>query len=142
MTQQTEALAELPKLPTHPEPHTYTWTALEMAAIEEHGLACYRAAISSQPPAPIWQPIETAPKDGTRFVNMYYVTVVGVGIPARHERHFQICHRAFSSLGSSGYWTNEHISVPDHWLRGWWVPLAHPLPAPPASLTATAGSTP
>ena len=33
----------LPKLPDHPEPHTYTWTALELEALERYGAECKAA---------------------------------------------------------------------------------------------------
>ena len=35
----------LPPLPTHPEPHTYRWTELELRAIEQYGAECRRAAL-------------------------------------------------------------------------------------------------
>ena len=35
----------LPKLPGHPEPHTYTWTKLELEAIERYGAECRRQAL-------------------------------------------------------------------------------------------------
>ena len=34
---------QLPKTPFHPEPHTYTWSKLELAAIEAYGKACFEA---------------------------------------------------------------------------------------------------
>jgi len=38
----------LPKLPMHPEPHTYTWTALELEAIERYGAECRRQALEHE----------------------------------------------------------------------------------------------
>ena len=35
----------LPPLPGHPEPHTYTWTALELEAIQEWGAVVRRRAL-------------------------------------------------------------------------------------------------
>ena len=35
----------LPKPPGHPEPHTYTWTKLELEAIERYGAECRRQAL-------------------------------------------------------------------------------------------------
>ena len=34
---------KLPKLPHHPEVHTYTWTALELEALAVYGKACAEA---------------------------------------------------------------------------------------------------
>ena len=61
----------LPPLPRHPEPHTYVWTKLELEEIRAYGHRCFQAgskqaevaALPVQPDA--WQPISTAPKDGT-----------------------------------------------------------------------------
>lgn len=34
-------LAELPPLPSHPEPHSHTWSELERKAIHDHARAAY-----------------------------------------------------------------------------------------------------
>ena len=35
----------LPRLPGHPEPHTYTWTALELEAIQKWGAEVRRQSL-------------------------------------------------------------------------------------------------
>ena len=37
-------MSDLPPLPSHPEPHTYKWTAAEIAAIEAYA----RAAVAAE----------------------------------------------------------------------------------------------
>ena len=71
-----------------------------------------------------WQPIETAPKDGTEILVWAGSCVVvswrrlnGIGYP---REAWRLVHGAYSS-GDEGDWSNE-VEHPTHWM---------PLPAPP-----------
>lgn len=122
MTQQTEALAE--RIRESCQNGASTSDIMEMLE-----------ALSSQPPAPTWQPIETAPKDGSYFL-------------AANQLGVWVCH--YQPKAASGYvFDNPWRSVMlNHWhiadkavqyhVATQWMPL----PAAPAYLTATAGSTP
>lgn len=39
------SIARPPELPIHPDPHVMTWTASELRAIRDYGLAAYRAGL-------------------------------------------------------------------------------------------------
>jgi hypothetical protein len=78
-----------------------------------------------------WQPIETAPKDGTRVWIAFKADLVdmgaerwqGVQIAARHEGFTPSdCDMGWSVAAPVG-----HGGLPDKWIAGWM-----PLPAPPS----------
>lgn len=52
----------LPPLPMHPEPHTYTWTALEAAAIERYRLAVAQAVREACERVAFQMPLQTTPE--------------------------------------------------------------------------------
>jgi hypothetical protein len=74
-----------------------------------------------------WQPIETAPKDGTRIW-----AVLGEGARERNPhwvgRSFEIRHEGTSTSGFDLGWSlfPGFGGVDDHWFAGWM-----PLPPPP-----------
>ena len=79
-------------LPSHPEPHTYVWTKLELEEIEAYGKKCFEAgskqaevaALPVQPDA--WQPIETAPRDGTAY--LAYASGLDLWIENQPDNHY------------------------------------------------------
>lgn len=125
-------LLGVPALPMHPEPHTYTWTALEAAAIEEYGESCFQVGAQASRAASggveqpneqaaqrraggvgMWKPIETAPKDGADVLVF------------AHD-NYSVAHwnggewRDIGDMGWGGMYGDDN--EPTHWM---------PLPAPP-----------
>jgi hypothetical protein len=78
-----------------------------------------------------WQPMETAPRDGTEFVWLRRITIVAVGKPATYEFHACVMHRRWIAeerglpREGEGFWMARYGgSVPDMDARhGWWAPL-------------------
>lgn len=71
--------------------------------------------------AAAWQPIETAPKNGSRFM-FTNGHIIGTGLMMGRTPHF-----------AADSWQGERNTVPTHW---------RPLPEPPATLTRTSGEQP
>lgn len=53
----------------------------------------------------IWQPMSSAPRDGTWFLLLRPCTIVGGG-PARIKPELDVIRRLRSSPESDGYWSN------------------------------------
>lgn len=80
-----------------------------------------------------WQPIATAPKDGTPFVWLRYITVIHEdGRPVTYEPDVEIIRRCWGLSANAvrkgpGYWMGEYTSRSDLDLKlGWWMPLPPP----------------
>ena len=74
----------------------------------------------------IWQPIETAPKDGTSFVWMRYITVLKEGGLREHHPEFDVLRRAWlgKEKAGDGFWVGKYASWADYDVYlGWWCPL-------------------
>jgi len=77
-----------------------------------------------------WQPIETAPKDGTRVIVSKFAWVVREVQDIFREDAERIWHLCFVTtahfLSDKSYWTDglERLVEPTHWM---------PLPDPPSS---------
>lgn len=120
----------LPKLPGHPEPHTMQWSRLELEAIDRHGLACYEAGRAAASGQAGWQPIESAPKDGTAI----YVVVADALRPEAGVAHwFSDTWRGGQDIDWQGTESpHEHFGIypsPTHWM---------PLPAAPGATSPSA----
>ena len=80
---------------------------------------------------PSWKPMESAPKDGTPFIWMGYVTVLTT--PPTFDPYCDVIRRFW--LGDArgvprvgeGFWMGKYGSRGDmHLQRGWWMPLPSP----------------
>jgi hypothetical protein len=94
---------------------------LKVAMEEEAHLAQMREALEQA-----WQPIETAPKDGTRIL-VFDESWCG-GLPQQRVSYWQpyaVQQRANEPLIQRGSWMG--VSIATHWM---------PLPEPPAALAA------
>jgi len=69
-----------------------------------------------------WQPIETAPKDGTKFLAMWPEIVDG---PAEIDVTYRRNDEDFRGWASSNFWAHSDDVAPTHWM---------PLPKPPEVL--------
>lgn len=77
-----------------------------------------------------WQPMETAPRDGSEFVWLQRIIVIAAGKPNTHEHEVLMMRRVWSadSLGRAregdGFWMARwRGSVSDYEAKhGWWAP--------------------
>lgn len=74
-----------------------------------------------------WQPIDTAPRDGTPFIWFHYITILTK--PVTYKPEVDIVRRAWlGEKTGNGYWMGKWTSHGDADLScGWWIPL-HPEP--------------
>lgn len=141
-----------PQTPALVEPNSLSETLLEIAAKHSNAasvdiVASYAAALSdsgrnalmqaiaecypSNKPAPfgVWQPIETAPRDGTRFL-VYYRTLYDTPKGAIRAKT-EIAWFKESRLYLSSSQGNEVCNYPNDGATHWM-----PLPPPPPEKTA------
>ena len=70
-----------------------------------------------------WQPIETAPRDGTEFLWLWVITVLGEEI--EFEPQAEPLKRDWfgeEKIGN-GYWMGKYTSKGDASVFGWWKPF-------------------
>jgi hypothetical protein len=85
-----------------------------------------------------WLPIETAPRDGTPFVWMHYITILHTDRPYEYEPHFEVLRRAWineEKVGrkGDGFWMGKYTSIGDARVsHGYWMPMP---PLPNAAIT-------
>lgn len=78
-----------------------------------------------------WRDIASAPRDGTSFVWMHYITVLGTNGPHEYKPYVDVLRRAWineDKVGrqGDGYWMGQYGSRSDYEVcRGYWMPL-HP----------------
>lgn len=72
-----------------------------------------------------WKPMDSAPKDGTWFLVLRPVTIVGGGHPSRANPELDTVRRHRTSPESDGYWQSIYFhSIADSNLaRAYWAPL-------------------
>jgi hypothetical protein len=76
-----------------------------------------------------WKTMDTAPDDGTWFLVLRAVTLIGAGKPPRAVPDLMIIHRTTitgeAPAPGGGYWYSSHgHSVADHYISGsLWAPL-------------------
>lgn len=72
-----------------------------------------------------WKTMDSAPKDGTWFLCLRAVTVIGGGHPDRARPELEVLHRHRTTAESDGYWQSSYgNSVADSYVAGGlWAPL-------------------
>lgn len=74
----------------------------------------------------VWSPIATAPRDGTPFVWLHYITMLGEVV--RYEPELEVIRRAWlGPRAGPGHWMGKHCSRSDIEVAyGWWAPMPPP----------------
>jgi hypothetical protein len=75
-----------------------------------------------------WKTMDSAPKDGTPFVWMHWVTVLST--PVTYKAYAEVVRRCWmgAEKKGDGFWMGQSISRSEDELKyGWWMPAA-PLP--------------
>ena len=76
-----------------------------------------------------WKPIATAPRDGTPFIWMHYITVLHMDKPHEYDPQVDIVRRRWineekAGRQGDGFWMGKYGSRSDDQLSyGWWRPL-------------------
>lgn len=79
-----------------------------------------------------WRPISEAPKDGTPFVWMHYITVLHSDRPYEYKPHVDILRRAWineekAGRQGDGYWMGQYGSKSDSDASyGWCIAMPTP----------------
>lgn len=69
--------------------------------------------------------MDSAPRDGTKFIHVTVITVLEVGKPLRHVAHAEEMWRTWCGQPriGPGFWTTSAGSVPDASANsGYWIP--------------------
>jgi hypothetical protein len=75
-----------------------------------------------------WQPIETAPKDGTDIIAMY----IHISTQIVHAAFWMSCVEGLDDPEDEGWWTYDWSEVSRTKMTGWMTPTHWmPLPEPP-----------
>lgn len=80
-----------------------------------------------------WRDIASAPRDGTPFVWVHYITILHTDRPQEYKPYVDVLRRAWineENVGrqGDGYWMGQYGSKSDSEVyRGYWV-LLHPEP--------------